>query len=495
MRNLIKFNQVRSTASKLKLLSHIKVDWRAAKNSVRLIQQAIAVAYLAGNMREVKRLQYLLVSRYEARALAVKTVITNPGGQTPGVDGVVWNTPQQTANAVDDLRRQNGKAYKAKPVKRVMIPKASGGLRPLGIPTMQDRAMQALWAMALTPIAESTADSNSYGFRENRGTADAATHIQKVLGGKYTKLRWILDADIKGYFDNICHEWIQKNIPMDRDVLREFLKAGFVIKGEFEPTDLGVPQGGVISPVISNMVLDGLQKYITDKVHPRGVLIRYADDFIVCLPTKEDAEQAKPLIADFLKVRGVELNEAKTQIRSVVEGFDFVGFTFKEYPDSRYAFGLKQGAFLVKPQAKKVTGFKEKIQSLIHEYRDRPLWMLIEKLSQVLQGWANSYRISSCRDAFSDVSNTIFYTIWRMLRSKHPRLSVTELRRRFFTRVGNNVWVLFAKKPDCKPIYLFQIASVRKMYHILIKPLNPYLPENTDYFTERKTSGTRRHVK
>lgn len=229
---------------------------------------------------------------YAARALAVRKVITNKGGKTPDIDGVVWVTPEQALEAIDRLKDLS--KYKATPVKRIYILKANCKKRPLGIPTIFDRAVQALLALALLPIAESIADKRSYGYRPYRFVHDVAIYVKLVAGSHYGK-RWILEGDIKGFFDNISHEWLLENIPMDKRILREFLKAGFVHEGNFNEIELGTPQGSFISPIFANMVLDGLEQ-LANGVYT----VRYADDFVVMSKTKELLVSILPLIQAFL---------------------------------------------------------------------------------------------------------------------------------------------------------------------------------------------------
>lgn len=201
-----------------------RIDWKHCRETVYQLQSAIAKAWQAKDLEQVRRLQDTLVGKFEARALAVKKVRTNPGGKTPGIDGIVWNNDGDLMGAIRRLR--NLSAYRSMPVKRVTIPKAKGGRRPLGIPTMYDRAVQTLFAFALLPIAEGTADPRSYGYRPYKSAQDAATYLKLVLGAMWAK-RWVLEADIETFFDTLSHAWLLENIPMNRKVLEQFLKAGF----------------------------------------------------------------------------------------------------------------------------------------------------------------------------------------------------------------------------------------------------------------------------
>ena len=247
----------------------------------------IAKATQEGRWGKVKALQRLLTRSYSGKMIAVKRVTENRGKNTPGVDREIWRTPAAKSCGVESLQ-QHG--YQPMPLRRVYIPKSNGKKRPLGIPTMKDRAMQALWKLALEPVAETTADPNSYGFRPARSTADAIGQCFNLLA-KANAVEWILEGDIRGCFDNISHEWLLKNIPMDREILRKWLKAGFVDENTFFATEDGTPQGGIISPVLANMALDGLEETLRTRFGRRGSkksghrvhVVRYADD---CAPRR-----------------------------------------------------------------------------------------------------------------------------------------------------------------------------------------------------------------
>ncbi len=277
-------------ASETNLQQWASIDWNRMEEKIRTLQARIVKAQQAGRHRKVRSLQWILTRSYAAKLLAVKRVTSNSGKNTPGVDGVIWSTPLSKMKAVRSLRR---KGYKPLPLRRVYIPKANGKQRPLSIPSMKDRAMQALYLMALDPVAETLSDDNSYGFRPKRSCADAIEQCFIKLAQKKSS-PWILDADIKGCFDNISHEWLYTNIPMDKRMLRLWLNAKIIDgKSLFTPT-LGTPQGGIISPVLANLVLNGLEgvlnKVACKKWDNRGWarsnkfgvnLVRYADDFIV----------------------------------------------------------------------------------------------------------------------------------------------------------------------------------------------------------------------
>ena len=315
-------------------------DWRKVEYGVNRLQTRIAKATAEGKNSKAKRLQYLLTHSTSAKLLAVKKVTTNTGKRTAGIDGVKWSTPASKMKAVLEL---SDKRYRTNPLKRVYIDKkGKKEKRPLGIPTMYDRAMQTLYSMALEPIAETTADSVSFGFRKGRSAKDAGEQVFNILARKCSP-EWVVEGDIKGCFDNISHDWLMENIPMDKKIMKQFLKSGFIHQGELFPTRTGSPQGGAISSLYANMTLDGMESLIQDKYHrnSRGNIenhyraktkvnmVRYADDFIITADSKEIAEDVKKLIADFLSERGLALSEEKTAITHINNGFDFLGWTFR----------------------------------------------------------------------------------------------------------------------------------------------------------------------
>ena len=255
------------------------INWPKVHREVRRLQTRIAKAVSEGRHGRVKALQWLLTRSFVGKALAVKRVVSNKGRKTPGVDGAIWSTLKQKMTAVHNLRRRG---YQARPLRRVYIPKKNGKMRPLGIPTMHDRAMQALYALALQPVAETKGDPNSYGFRLYRSCADAIGQCYNSLVRRYSP-QWILEGDIKACFDEISHEWLMQNVLMDRFMLRQWLSAGYFEGGNLYPTKAGTPQGGIISPLLANIALDGLEAAVK-AVTPRRTkvnVIRYADD---CAP-------------------------------------------------------------------------------------------------------------------------------------------------------------------------------------------------------------------
>lgn len=299
------------------------IDWEICHRRVRGLQVRIAKAAKDKKWRKVKTMQRMLVRSFSAKAIAVKRVTENRGKKTAGVDGELWDTPITKWEAVSRLER---KGYKPKPLRRVYIPKANGKRRPLGIPTMRDRAMQALYLLALEPVSETTADRNSYGFRPMRGTADAIEQCFVNLSRTHSA-EWVLEGDIKGCFDNISHDWLIANVPMDKVILRKWLKAGYMESNRLNSTDAGTPQGGIISPVLANLALDGLEEVLESHFGKKNTkasyktkvnYVRYADDFIITGISKELLEdEVKPLVENFMAERGLSLSPDKTLITHI----------------------------------------------------------------------------------------------------------------------------------------------------------------------------------
>ena len=338
------------------------IDWNSCEMAVKKLQVRIVKALNEGRHGKVKALQWTLTHSFFAKALAIKRVTSNKGKRTSGVDHVVWATSNTKFQAICDLKRRG---YQPQPLRRIHIKKKNGKLRPLGIPTMKDRAMQALYLMPLEPVAETTADKNSYGFRKERNTADAIDPCFIDLG-KGSSAQWILEGDIKACFDHISHDWLLNHIPMDKLVLKKWLQCGFVFNKELFPTHEGTPQGGIISPTLANMALDGLEATLREKYKrrtvngqtyfPKVTVVRYADDFIITGSTKEMLEQEiLPIVREFLQARGLTLSEEKTKITHIDDGFDFLGFNIRKY----------KGTLLTKPSKESLKRFMTKVRDII----------------------------------------------------------------------------------------------------------------------------------
>ncbi|HBB7077309.1 TPA: group II intron reverse transcriptase/maturase [Legionella pneumophila] len=456
------------------------IKWDPATQEVRRLQMRIAKATREGRHNKVKALQWLLTHSFYTKALAVKRVVQNDGKRTPGVDKVIWKTPRQKTEAIETLRR-NG--YQLQPLRRIYIPKKNGKQRPLGIPTMKDRAMQALHAMALEPIAETKADPNSYGFRAKRSTADAIGHCFYALARSYAPT-WILEGDIKACFERIDNSWLLTHILMDKVILNKWLTAGYKEEGKLYPTESGTPQGGVISPILANLTLDGLEE--TVKTRNRGQnkvhVVRYADDFIITGSSQSFLEnEIKPTVEQFLHERGLELSPEKTKITHIQEGFEFLGFNIRKY-------GRK---LLIKPSQKNVKSFLEEIKQTLQSSYSISTDIMINRLNPKIRGWANYYQHVVAKKTFAKVDHEIFWMVWRWLKRKHPKKSAEWRYKKYFRTQGNNRWIFFTRTRDQNGDIAFRdlakASQIPIKRHVKIRSqANPFDPKYEDYFKQRE---------
>jgi RNA-directed DNA polymerase len=466
-------------ASSHRQLKWNSINWKKVKRRVQELQMRIAKAVREGKFRLVKSLQWLLTHSFYGKLWAIRRVVTNKGKTTPGVDGVVWDTPNKKMQAVDLLIRRG---YRPLPLRRVYIKKKNGKLRPLSIPTMRDRAMQALYALALVPIAETIGDPNSYGFREGRCCADAIKQCYNCLAKRHSA-RWILEADIQACFDRIDHEWMLNNILIDKKILRGWLNAGYVDKGKLYPTKAGTPQGSIISPVLANITLDGLESAIKDAV-PKGAkvhMIRYADDFIVTGKSKQILQQkVKPAIRSFLSQRGLNLSGEKTRISRIEDGFDFLGQNLRKYGEK----------FIVTPSKNSVKGIVSKTRNIIKAHRGSTTVEMLRVLNPVIRGWANYHRNACSKKTFTYVDYCIFENLWRWAKRRHQNKKADWIRNRYFRTIGNRQWCFFATKKTeaggTKIIDLHYLSTVKIVRHTKIcGNANFYDSRWQDYFSKR----------
>ncbi len=466
------------------------IEWPTIQRNVRRLQVRIAQATKVGRWGKVRALQRLLTHSYGGKVLAVRRVTENTGKKTPGVDQEVWDTPEKKTQAVQALRRRG---YQSQPLRRVYIPKSDGKtMRPLGIPTMKDRAMQALYLLALDPVAETTADNNSYGFRQQRSCADAIGQCYLAL--KIATTEWVLEGDIKSCFDRISHDWLLAHVPMDRAILQKWLRSGYMEKHVLHETTDGTPQGGIISPVLCNWALDGLERLLKEK-YPTGTrlkslggkypavnCIRYADDFVITGKTKELLEgEIKPLVEQFLRKRGLELSPTKTVVTQVTQGFDFLGQNVRRYPN---------GKLLIKPSKKNVKRFLAGIRETIKAALGKSAADLINELNPKIRGWANYHRHVVSKRTFDRVDHLIFYKLWQWARRRHPKKDPSWLKRRYFERYQGRDWIFFGETCDeegqpqkSRLLFASRIPIKR---HVKVKSgANPYDPACETYFEKR----------
>ena len=462
------------------------IDWQAARREVRRLQIRIAKAVREGRHGRVKTLQWLLTHSFNGKALAVKRVVTNRGRRTPGVDGVIWSTLQQKMKAVRNLRRHG---YQARPLRRVYIPKKNGKMRPLSIPTMHDRAMQALYALALQPVAETTGDPNSYGFRLYRSCADAIHQCYIGLAKRYSA-QWILEGDIKACFDEICHQWLLKHIPMDRFMLRQWLKAGYFEGGNRYPTRRGTPQGGIISPLLANMTLDGLEAAIkaVTPYRTKVNVIRYADDFVITGKTKELLEETiKPAVERFLEERGLSLSPEKTRITRIGDGFDFLGQHPRKY----------NGKFLTKPARGNYRAILTRVRETIRRFSAMKAGDMVRALNPIIRGWTNFHRNIAAKGTFAALDSQIYRYLRNWAQRRHPHKGKRWLTQKYWhSTLDGTYFSVIEKTPEGKRrVTLIKATSTKIERHIKIRgAANPFDPKDAEYFRARTAEQQRRRA-
>ena len=444
------------------------IDWDEVKFRVNRLQTRIAKATYNENRNMVKRLTYLLTHSHSAKLLAVRIITQNRGKRTAGVDGQFWKSASDKMHAALSLTDQQYQAY---PLRRIYIPKPGKSTkRPISIPTMRDRAMQALYAIALQPVAETTADTRSFGFRIFKSAQDASAYAFLCLA-KETSSQWILEGDIKGCFDNIAHSWLKNNIPMDKSFLTQFLKSGFIFDGTFYHTNKGASQGGIISPILANMTLDGIEKILSERFPKMKVhFIRYADDFLVIAPSKEIAEDACEIIGNFLAIKGLELSAEKTVITHIDEGFDFLGWNFRKY----------KGTLLIKPSQKSIKAITQTLKTIVSKAKVWTQDELIKTLNPIIRGWTNYHRHIVAKDTFRKLDSYLWEITWQWGKRRHHNKGRKWIASKYWHSEGNRNWVFRTKVTK-----LLEFSDAKILRHAMPKlDANPYLDRN--YFLERK---------
>jgi RNA-directed DNA polymerase len=342
--------------------------------------------------------------------------------------------------------------------------------------------MQALYALALAPIAETLADRNSYGFREGRRCADALEQCFTVLSNK-SRAQWVLEGDIRACFDEISHEWLLRHVPMDKQMLRAWLKAGYWEKEQLFPTTAGTPQGGLISPLLANLTLDGMEQAAkaVAKAGDKVNFVRYADDFVVTGATQELLEQkVKPALTAFLKERGLELSEQKTVITHIQTGFDFLGHTVRKYEDK----------LLITPAKGKVQILREKISRLIQAALGLTQEALLYQLNPLLRGWANYYRNGVSKATFVKVDYYVWCKLRRWITRRHSKKSLAWKKRKYFSAVKDKEVFsvrVHRANDESRVLSLYLLGSTVIERHIKVRGIaNPYDPCYTEYFEKRR---------
>lgn len=466
------------------------IRWRTVERDVGRLRQRIFAASQEADYRKVRSLQKLMLRSRANALLSVRRVTeVNTGRKTAGIDGrVVVETPEKAALA--DWVQHHAAPWVPQPVKRVYVPKKNGRLRPLGIPVIADRVLQAVVVNALEPEWEARFEPRSYGFRPGRGCHDAIKAIHEAGKGKNAKRLWVLDADLEAAFDRLNHHHIHASLGTfpGRGLVWLWLRAGVVEKGRFTLTEDGVPQGGVISPVLMNVALHGMEaaagvRYLrlgADAAHVTAgspVLIRYADDLLAMCHSRDQAEQVKARLASWLAPRGLVFNEAKTQIAHLDQGVDFLGFSIRRY----------RGKLLTKPSQDALRRIRKRLSDEIRALRGSNADGVIRTLNPIITGWAAYYRIGVSSRAFQALDHHVWRLTYKWARLTHPnKLRRWAVARYFgmFNPKRQDRWVFGSRETG---YYLRKFAWTKIVRHQLVTgTASPDDPSLTEYWARRR---------
>jgi RNA-directed DNA polymerase len=466
------------------------VNWRKANRIVRQLRQRIFKATQNGEIKKVRSLQRLILRSYSNVLLSVrKATQDNQGKKTAGVDRVLVKTPLQRMKLTNDLA-MNNQDWQPKPARRVYIPKSNGKNRPLGIPTIRDRCLQAIVKNALEPYWESKFEGCSYGFRPGRSVHDAIGKIYQSTRPQGTK-KWIVDADISRCFDNIDHNNLMESIGNfpGRRLISAWLKSGYVDGNTFHKTESGTPQGGIISPLLANIALHGLEKHLGVKYNCRGeimgkrLLVRYADDFVIMCESEDDALKAKETTEEWLKIKGLQLSKEKTKIVHISEGFDFLGFNIRQYRVNNTKTGWK---LLIKPSNKLVKEVKSKIRKTFLKYHGQTVGLLISEINPIIRGIAEYCRKVVSSKIFRNLDDYLFTRQRRYANRTHPNKPTYWKKGKYWGRLNlsrDSKWDFGDKKTGA---YMLRFAWFNiERYAMVSKSSSPDDPKLKDYWEKR----------
>jgi RNA-directed DNA polymerase len=477
------------------LLDWDAVEWRRVEADVGRLRQRIFAASKAGDLKRVRNLQKLML-RSRANALVSVRRVTeiNAGRRTAGVDGKVVVGAQAKAEWVDWLLNRC-RSWTAKPVRRVYVPKANGKRRPLGIPVIGDRALQALVLSAVEPEWEARFEPKSYGFRPGRGCHDAIEAIFNTVSGRNPQRRWILDADLAAAFDRLDHDHILSQIGTfpARKLVGQWLTAGVVERELFTPTEEGVPQGGVISPVLLNVALHGMEQAAgvryrafgvhADRVVPGSpVLVRYADDLVAMCESREQADHVKTRLAAWLAPRGLAFNEDKTRVTRLEEGFEFLGMNIRRY---------RNGKLLIKPSKAAVARFRKRLTAEMRSLRGANAAAVVARLNPIIRGWAAYYRSVVSKRTFVHLDTHMWKLVMSWAKRRHPNKSSRWVVDRYFGAfhtTRQDRWIFGDRDSGA---FLAKFAWTQIVRHQLVKAgASPDDPALAEYWAKRRRRRT-----
>jgi RNA-directed DNA polymerase len=466
------------------------VRWSHVEENVRRLRQRIFAASQAGDLKKVRNLQKLMLRSRSNALLSVRRVTqVNAGRKTAGVDGMVAVLPEHRAELAHWMQHQ-ATPWRPRPVKRVYVPKSQGRRRPLGIPVIADRCLQALAVNALEPEWEARFEPKSYGFRPGRGCHDAIVAIHTTSSRSEAKRLWVLDADLEAAFDRLDHDHIVASLGQfpARGLVQLWLKAGVMENRRFTPTEEGVPQGGVISPLLMNVALHGMEQAAGVRYRERGVqsghtlrdapvVVRYADDLLALCHTREQAEQIKAQLAGWLKPRGLVFNEDKTQITHLDTGVDFLGFNIRRY----------RGKLLTKPSKDALRRIRKRLSTEVRALRGSNADAVITKLNPIIAGWAAYYRIGVSKRAFNALDAHVWRLVYKWARISHPNKSTRWVLARYFGKFNparQDTWVFGSRETG---YYLRKFAWTPIVRHRMVQAAaSPDDPSLTEYWSQRR---------